>query len=466
MERLRKLHRRFPTKMLLKHRRLLLVTTMIMVFFAVRYMNIAGRMLKVADDLWYTNAYLQTMKPVAIHHNTGQQNTEIACVIESSLGSCDGIGFASLVLQTIDEITTCLARGFVPTVIWTDCDYCGPPGSDVNYWTWFFKAINEGIEETAGTRVCVAPTTPLFISSSLYLTRPGAIGELDDFRFADMERKVTNFWQPITAETRALANYVISGYLKPADRVENVVNSFYRNHMEGYVNIGVHLRLSKGHSEEMTNFFQQRSPKLHKFIQVVQRVINDAIATHAGREIRIFLASDTDEAIDAFKAEFKDNKVLNISACRGEHCRSQKEGEKVLTDILLMAKCDYLVHDESNVVAISYYYNTNIKSYYVSGDPSDHKRLNARSRFDADDLFRQAVSRVTNNIRVPLAWRESSLLIGLTAKWHVLWGILNSDLPMEDVGCYFRNIKLSKCREEFQRSEFAKDSDLRDLMHI
>ncbi|CAH1224611.1 Hypp19 [Branchiostoma lanceolatum] len=334
-------------------------------------------------------------------------------------------------------------------------------------------AINEGIEDRAKAQVCVAPTTPLFISSSLYLTRPGAIGELDDFRFADMEHKVTNFWQPITAETRALANYVISGYLSPADRVDNIVNTFYESFMAGNINIGVHLRLQEGHVQEM-NFFKQKIPKLQNILQIVHRVTNDAITANTGKEIRVFLASDTDEAIDVFKAEFGDNRVLNIHAVRGQDMSdrlhhkdsSRLLGEQVLTDVLLLAKCDFLVHDESSVAALAYYYNTDIRSYFVSGDPSDHRRLNAQPRFEADDLFRHAVARVTSNILVPPGWRESSLLIGLTTKWHVLWGFLNSDLPTEDVMCYYKNVKWSKCYEEFQRSEFAKNSDLRALMDV
>ncbi|XP_019639178.1 PREDICTED: uncharacterized protein LOC109481128 [Branchiostoma belcheri] len=473
MEGIRKVPRRFPTKMLLKHRRVLLVIGLMAVLFAVQPVNFVGRIYGVAKDLWYTDAYLQTIKPVAIHNNTGQNNTEIACVIETSLGSCDGIGFASLVLQTIDEITTCLARGFVPTVIWTDCDYCGTPGPGVNYWTWYFKAINEGIEERAKTRVCVGPSTPLFYSSSLYLTRSGATGELDDFRFADMEHKVTRYIQPITAETRTLANYVISGYLKPADGIENSVDTFYQSFMDGYVNIGVHLRFHSGHVGEM-DFFEQQMPKLQYFLQTVQRLINNIIATNTGKEIRIFVASDKDESIGVFKAEFGDNRVLNINALRGEEMSNKLQnkesgrllGEQILTDILLLAKCDYLVHDESCVAALTYYYNSNITSYFVSGDPFDHKRLNAQPRFDSDELFRQAVAMVTSNSRVPSAWQESSFLIDLAIKCQVVWGFLNSDLPMEDVMCYYQNMKWSKCQEEFLQSQLAKNSDLRGLMNF
>ncbi|CAH1244941.1 Hypp7401 [Branchiostoma lanceolatum] len=130
---------------------------------------------------------MRTPKPVAIHHNPKGKNESIACVIENSLGDgCTGMGFASLVLQTIDDITTCL----------------------------------------------------------VYLTQSGAMGELVDFRFADMENKVTEYFQPITAETRALVNHVISGYLQPAARVKNTVDTFYQSSMANSVNI-VFAEISK-----------------------------------------------------------------------------------------------------------------------------------------------------------------------------------------------------------------------------
>ncbi|XP_078699970.1 uncharacterized protein LOC144926817 [Branchiostoma floridae x Branchiostoma belcheri] len=214
-----------------------------------------------------------------------------------------------------------------------------------------------------------------------------------------MEHKVTRYFQPITAETRALANHVISGYLKPADGIEKSVDTFYQSFMDGYVNIGVHLRFHSGHVGEMS-YNQQKMPELQDFVQTVQRLMNDIIATNTGKEIRIFVASDKDESIAVFKAEFGDNRVLNINALRGEEMNNKLKtvefgrllGEQVLTDILLLAKCDYFVHDESSVAALTYYYNSNITSYFVSGDPSDHKRLNAQPRFDSDELFRQAVA--------------------------------------------------------------------------
>ncbi|CAH1266613.1 Hypp3434 [Branchiostoma lanceolatum] len=358
------------------------------------------------------------------------------------------------------------ARGFTPTVIWTDCDYCGPPGHGRNYWTWYFEAVNKGIEQGAQTWVCIAPPGSFSEVRSVFLARSGAGGDLVDFRFADMEHKATKYFQPITAEIRALVNHVISGYIKPAARVENIVNAFYKSFMADTVNIGVHMRLKRDHIEEMENEFGQKTPDVQDFVRVVRHLItNDAAAAavHAGKEIRIFLACDLDEGLAVFKAEFGDDKVLNIEALRGDDFLNvQREdpdtarslGDEVFTDILLLSRCDYLVHDESSVAALAYYFNPNVKTYFVSGDASDRRRLNAQPRFDSEELLRQAVARETSNIR-DLSDAQNSLWTRFSRKWQLLWMLFNFDPDVETLAscasCFHNNRKQSKCSVEFGR---------------
>eukprot|EP00058_Branchiostoma_floridae_P016776 XP_002602264.1 hypothetical protein BRAFLDRAFT_76952 [Branchiostoma floridae] len=364
----------------------------------------------------YFEPFFEFGKPVAVHHNSkyGGDTDVIACVIEPSLNLCEGTGFGALVLQTIDDITTCL----------------------------------------------------------VYLTRPGASGDLLDFRFADLERKVTQYVQPITAEIRALVNHVISGYVKPVARIENNVNAFYALHMADTVNIGVHMRLKRDHIEEM-NEIGQKAPDVQDFVLAVQRFItaNVATAEKAGKEIRIFLACDLDEGLAVFKAELRDYKVLNIEAMRGdefiyrrkEKVSSRSLGEEVLTDILLLSKCGYLIHDESSVAAVAYYFNPNVKSYFVSGDATDHRRLNAGPRFDSEELLRQAVARETSNIQ-DLSDGEVSRWGSYLRKWEFLWVLIYSpsdaDVLLGGAKCFYKNRKRSKCRAEFDRLHFTNKSNL------
>ncbi|XP_019634759.1 PREDICTED: uncharacterized protein LOC109477804 [Branchiostoma belcheri] len=243
--------------------------------------------------------------------------------------------------------------------------------------------------------------------------------------------------------------------------------------MADSINIGVHVRLKAGHAREM-KLYHQTPPELQEFVQVVQRLINDITADNEGREICIYLASDLDEVIEEFKSKFGNNRVLHIDASRGKSLdyRGTRKGspnllgDQVFTDILLMSQCDYFVHDESNVASVTYYYNPNLKSYYVSGDASDFRRLNAQPRFDSGELFRQAVARETRNIILP-DLKNDSLWAGLKARVRVLWGLLFSERYLLDgLKCFYKNVKWSKCRREFLSSTFASGSDLKELMGL
>ncbi|XP_066297605.1 uncharacterized protein [Branchiostoma lanceolatum] len=462
--------------MLFKHRRKFLAIALVALLFAVGYLNFARRIYHSVEGLRSAEALLRLGKPVAVHHNSkyGGHTNVTACVIETSLSMCDGIGFGSLVLQTIDDITTCLARGFLPTVMWTDCDYCGPPGQGRNYWTWYFQAVNEGIEQHAESRVCVPPSTQFLDTRSVYLTRAEAGGNLVDFRFADMEHKVREYNQPITAETRALINHVISGYVRPAARVENVVNAFYKSFMADTVNIGVHVRLKRDHIKEMSDLFGQKTPDVQDFVRVVRQLITDdgAAAANAGKEIRIFLACDIDEVLAVFKAEFGDNKVLNIEASRGDDFKhrqldtdpnsARSIGDEVFTDVLLLSKCDYLVHDESSVAALAYYINPDVTTHFVSGDAADHGRLNAKPRFDAEELLRQARdASISRDL-------SDGLWIHFWKQWQLLAVFSHSVSDTEifpDVRCFYKNVGWSKCSAEFARLRLDSKRNVRDLIN-
>ncbi|XP_035674806.1 uncharacterized protein LOC118414716 [Branchiostoma floridae] len=463
-----------------KRRRLFLAAVLTVSLCAVLHLNLATRIYIGVTAFSYMEPLLQLKTPMAVHHNSkydGHTADVTACVIEPSLLLCDGIGFGALVLQTIDDITTCLAQGFTPTVIWTDCDYCGPPGHGKNYWTWYFEAVNEGIEQRTKTRVCVMPGFYNLVSKSPYLTRRGAVGELYDFRFADMEHKVTTYIQPITAETRALVNHVISGYVKPAARFHNTVNAFYKSFMAETVNIGVHVRLDEGHIEEM-GYFGQKTPGLEDFVRVVRQLITNATPTarNAGKELRIFLACDLDEVLGVFKAEFGDDKVLNIQAARGDDFKlklkvkdkdsARSIGDEVFTDILLLSKCDYLVHDESSVAAVAYYFNPNLKSFFVSGDAADHRRLNAKPRFDSQELLRQAAVRKTSNIR-DISVGQDWLWSGLETRSMLLLHLLGPDArsPISAGKCFYKNVGQSKCRKEFESLQ-PDSKRVKDLMNL
>ncbi|XP_066300429.1 uncharacterized protein [Branchiostoma lanceolatum] len=460
--------------MMFRHNRVLLGAGLVVLLMALGYPFLPNGILYRFQALRHLNKYLETDKPVAIHQNPGGKSKGVACVVEPSIGNCRGTGFASLLLMTIDDLATCLVRGFTPTVVWSDCEYCGSPGHNKNYWTWYFEAINPGIEEEAKTSVCMGPMRYHVDQISIWETRTGGEGNLVDFRFADMENKISSYSPPITAEVSALVSYVISGYIKPAPRIRKMVDTFYQSFMAGRINIGVHVRLGNDHLEEMSDE-EQEAPELQDFLQVVKKIIDDVKAEDVGdKPVRIFLASDDHEVNAAFKDEFGKDKVVHAEGFRGDEvidklgrdkAVARQFGDEVLVDILLLSKCDYLVHDESNVASVAYYFNPKMRSYFVSGDAADHKRLNGQS-CDSTELFRLAVAKETSIIRDLPEMQRGFLNTGPKVTWDVLSDMEETISMIMQLKCFNKNIKWSKCRKEFAASKFADRNSFKALMGL
>ncbi|XP_066300456.1 uncharacterized protein [Branchiostoma lanceolatum] len=444
--------RSVSSKMLFNVRAALFGIVLVMLLASVGYyLSLTDRIYRIKVSKFEGD--FRTKNPVAtIHRDTGEQDREVACVVEPALTNCGGTGFASVLLQTIDDLTTCLTRGLTPTVIWMACDSCGPSGPGRNYWTWYFEAINPGIENRTETRVCMGISREYFKLTSAYPRRPGAEGKLVDFRFADMENKISSYFQPITAEIRALVSYVISGYIKPAPRVRKMVDTFYQSFMAERINIGVHVRLLEEHVEEMI-IMGQKTPKLQDFLRATKHIMDDIKTEQGDKEVRIFLASDRADVIASFEEEFGKANVVHTTAFRGEEMDKRLEdrvwgrhlGDQVFMDILLMSKCDYLIHDESNVASVAYYFNPNIQSFFVCGDASDHKRLNGQSRDDPVELLRQAVAKETSINWDQLEKRKMISLLNASDD--------DKQEIVETLRCFFRNMKWSKCGREFAASK-------------
>ena len=83
----------------------------------------------------------------------------------------------------------------------------------------------------------------------------------------------------------------------------------------------------------------------------------------------LYVCSDEQFAIDAFKDRYKDKIFLYDNAFRSNskipihkfsnECEPYKKGEDVLIEAILLSKCDYLLLADSNVAFFSIYYNDN-----------------------------------------------------------------------------------------------------------
>ena len=168
-------------------------------------------------------------------------------------------------------------------------------------------------------------------------------------------------------------------HLKPA--VQNEWDSFYNAHMKGHTCIGIHARIARQHAWLVPG---KRLPQLDAYFKEVDRLIKK----HSSQSVKLFVASDSHQAIKAFKERYGDQ-VICIEAHRSpedqDPCIMYTSGEflkkntavwhakkhryfgglTTLLDCLLLSKCEYLIHTTSNLAFFATYYNPEIKSIYL-----------------------------------------------------------------------------------------------------
>ena len=76
------------------------------------------------------------------------------CVVDPALSDCQTMGFAALLLRTIDDILLCETLGSDrPVVYWKACKSVCSRDPRVNSWEWYFEPIGSGLLESQAERV-------------------------------------------------------------------------------------------------------------------------------------------------------------------------------------------------------------------------------------------------------------------------------------------------------------------------
>jgi hypothetical protein len=126
--------------------------------------------------------------------------------------------------------------------------------------------------------------------------------------------------------------------------------------------IGVHYR-HPGHDHECP----RASPPLEVFIDRTRKLLARDGST------AVVLATDVHEALEAFRAEFGERLVVQPCVVRAGMEENQDDygaipsvelGEQALIDVLLLARCDALLHVVSNIATAVGYINPRLRMVY------------------------------------------------------------------------------------------------------
>ncbi len=259
------------------------------------------------------------------------------------IGNCPKEGFFSSYCSALNSIMWAEKNGKVPVMHW-DASFChyqkeGWRGS-LQPWEYYFEPVSD---------LAFEPTDPVY----------RVYGAPDDFNLPMIfVRDQAKF-----EELRDDAKKAIDKYIQVRPEIVEKADLFFREHMEGAVNIGIHMRGTDRAANDkwaLPNDLIEEAKKL---------------AAEIPGRVQFFVATDEECYLDLAKKALvgliycdstrsQDGKPLHLSISQKKQAANL--GEEVLIEGLLLAKCDYLLHSMSAVPIAVMMMNPSIKNVYFN----------------------------------------------------------------------------------------------------
>ena len=177
-------------------------------------------------------------------------------------------------------------------------------------------------------------------------------------------RRASRLYAPGRQLWRRTFHGVYRRYIRPLPHVLERAAKFHRTYLAGRHTVGVHIRNVR-HSQEQVG---QETYGVPHFAEAIRRL-------YGGDVPSIFLATDSDAVIQAMHDAFGQKVVYQTDVVRttaGEdeqlHFFRQghvRFGHDVLSDGLLLAACDRLIHVTSNVATAAAFINPDLAMRYI-----------------------------------------------------------------------------------------------------
>lgn len=180
------------------------------------------------------------------------------------------------------------------------------------------------------------------------------------------------------------------GELKPNKRIISQIENLFADVSQNAFLIGMHVR-HPSHAMEQPN---SEIPFAEDFIRVAKDLMREN--SRNSEDVRVFLATDQDIVVDAFRAEFKDKLIVfegvtrvttdqskdfqNMTAKQQlavgnqiQHLAAKNRSrwssvlaEEIIRDAWALSRCELLIHAVSNVATAVTYLNPNLESIPIS----------------------------------------------------------------------------------------------------
>ncbi len=280
-----------------------------------------------------------------------------------------GAGFGAMLLQTLNQIRYCERNGLMPVVNYDES--CQSHFFDRKYgenmWDQYFE-----------------PLVPPFDYSTIQKYREDSAHLLSSFDFYNLEdsemlhicehdeRSIFSYtfadWRLSPPEDivawydhqRLKGHETFSKYIQIKPSITSRINAFWKANLVGYQVLGIHIRgtdLTYAPPVSPAEYFHH---------------IDDWVESH--EQPRVFVATDQQQYLDAFKARYGD-RVVSYDSNRSsneeaifnlKNISPYRKGEDVLFDMCLLSKADFLIKGASALSEFAMYMNPQLNCLDLS----------------------------------------------------------------------------------------------------
>ena len=253
----------------------------------------------------------------AINDNKHISSGDTVCISEPTILDCGNAGFAALLLATLDHLSYCDMLGIQNVSIkWNNCQTICTRNPRINSWPVYFEPLKSGIELNARRVLCLGGIIagPVLTQELVRTVKRLSTKQIQQSNWASRTSSLLEVGfrkrqslpgyekgSLITSKLRLWVKDMITKYIRPNKRIEFRVDKFYRNNMEGFNVVGVHIR-GTDHWIEME---EQTLPEIEQWINDTQVIFQTLEEPK-----KIFIASDNDESVQRFVEHFGKNKVI------------------------------------------------------------------------------------------------------------------------------------------------------------
>ncbi len=177
-------------------------------------------------------------------------------------------------------------------------------------------------------------------------------------------KRACRLYSPENSEWRSLFHDVYRRCIRPVTRITERVDRFRSKYLENKTSVGVHIRNGRHSVEQVGGEVYDVS----HFAEAIRDTYGSRIPT-------IFLATDKDVVVRDMQDEFGDAVVYQQDVIRSaidddeqihwNRTGNLQLGDDVLSDALLLASCQRMIHTTSNVATAVALMNPHIDMHYI-----------------------------------------------------------------------------------------------------